>query len=275
MTLSKRIFVSNRDNHFQHAEVLKNNRKKRFKYQEFLVEGVKLIDSIVAHKWEITGVYYTDPAQEKKSSWATNIIEQCTCSHYVLAPDLMEELSDKEDTSEIICTARMRPDHIGSIATPEKFLITIFDRPSSPGNLGSSIRSCDAFGTDGIIVTGHSADIYDPVTVRSSLGTLFSQTVIRVPAFQELADWITQLRQTHPTLVVVGTSAKAKETLVNFKSLNRPVILLAGNETYGLSTNLLSLCDTVLSIPMDGWASSLNVSCALSVALYQVFSTRT
>ena len=273
--MSEKRFINSRDNYFQHAEVLKSNRKKRFKYQEFLVEGVKLIDSIIAHKWQLTGVYYTDSGQEKKSSWATNIIEQCTCDHYVLAPNLMQELSDKEDTSEIICTARMRPDEIGSIATPEKFLITIFDRPSSPGNLGSSIRSCDAFGTNGIIVTGHSADIYDPVTVRSSLGTLFSQTVIRMPAFQDISDWIRRFRQTHPNLVVVGTSAKATEPLFDFKSLSRPIIILAGNETYGLSANLLSLCDTVLSIPMNGWASSLNVSCALSIALYQVSSTRT
>ena len=60
--------------------------------------------------------------------------------------------------------------------------MVVFDRPTTPGNIGTLIRSADAFGAAGVIVTGHAADPYDPKAVRASTGSLFAVPVVRVPA---------------------------------------------------------------------------------------------
>ena len=61
-------------------------------------------------------------------------------------------------------------------------LVVVFDRPTTPGNVGTLIRSADAFGAAGVIITGHAADPYDPKAVRASTGSLFAVPVVRVPA---------------------------------------------------------------------------------------------
>ncbi|MCB0335110.1 MAG: hypothetical protein KDD62_02355, partial [Bdellovibrionales bacterium] len=270
--MPEKVYVHKRDNYFQHIEVLKTNRKKRTQYNEFYTEGVKVVDAMLAHDWEVTGIYYQE--EQPLSDWAKNHIQQCKAPHYILTPELLAELSEKEETSELLFTAKMKEDRLERIPVHDKMLLVVFDRPASPGNLGSSLRSCDAFGVDGVIITGHAADIYDPFAIRGSMGTLFTQNVIREQSSTTLVNWISELRSDFPKLKVLGTSAKADISLVDFKSGPQPIILLVGNETYGLSKGLKELSDEMLSIPMGGWASSLNVSCALSVALYQIRSTR-
>ena len=82
-----------------------------------------------------------------------------------------------------------------SIHEDKKPLIVFMDRPNLPGNLGTLIRSCDAFGVDGVVVFGHAADLYEPQTVRASLGTLFALPfVILGPLTGSLADRVSKTR---------------------------------------------------------------------------------
>ena len=74
---------------------------------------------------------------------------------------------------------------IGSMSAPTS-LGVLFDRPTSPGNIGSIIRSADAFGADGMIVTGHAADFYDSKCVRASTGSIFALPTVRVPSHREV-----------------------------------------------------------------------------------------
>ena len=85
----------------------------------------------------------------------------------------MEKLSDKEeDISELIAVVSIPEDDLSRIKIKDNMLVVIFDRPSSHGNFGTLIRSCEALKVDGVIVTGHSIDIYDPKTIRASIGAL-------------------------------------------------------------------------------------------------------
>ena len=79
------------------------------------------------------------------------------------------------------------------------------DRPASPGNLGSIIRSADAFGAHGVIVAGHAADVYDPRTVRASTGSLFALPVVRCPSHREVASWVAAQRARGVPIVLAGT----------------------------------------------------------------------
>ena len=79
--------------------------------------------------------------------------------HYQLSANLMQELSGKTDTSELLAILRMRPDDPALLHDSPCPLYILFDRPSNHGNLGSIIRSADALGADGLILTGHGVAI--------------------------------------------------------------------------------------------------------------------
>ncbi len=89
-------------------------------------------------------------------------------------------------------------------------LVVVFDRPASPGNLGTIIRSCDALSVDGLVITGHAADLYDPETISATTGSFFAMPTVRLPSQRELEAWLATIRQTIGPLQVVGSSAKAE-----------------------------------------------------------------
>jgi tRNA G18 (ribose-2'-O)-methylase SpoU len=149
----------------------------------------------------------------------------------------------------------------------------VFDRPASPGNIGSIIRSADAFGADGVIVTGHAADVYDPRSVRASTGSLFGVPAVRVPSHREVMAWAAERRARGCPLRIVGTDEHGEADLFDF-DLAGPTLLLIGNETKGLSTAWREACDHMVRIPMTGTASSLNAANAATAVLYEAARQR-
>jgi TrmH family RNA methyltransferase len=146
--------------------------------------------------------------------------------------------------------------------------VVAFDRPVGPGNLGSVIRSADAFGAAGVVVTGHAADPYDPAAVRASMGSLFAVPVVRTSDLDALDAWLALLRADAADLRVVGSSTHAPTPLAE-ADLSRPLVLAVGNETRGLSHAWTERCDELVRIPMTGSASSLNVAAAAAILLHE------
>lgn len=262
------IKVIKEDNDFQHFEVLKRNRNKRYKCKEFFVEGVRNVNEAIKNNWEISAFIYC--GEKRLSDWATNILNTVKADGiYELTQNLMDKLSEKEDTSELLAICKMKEDSVHRIKLGENPLIVVFDRPSNRGNLGTLIRSAEAFAATGLIMTGHAVDLYDPETIASSVGAFFSLPTVRLPSYKEIEEWIQRIKGRYPNLQVVGTSAHG-ECYINRCNFKRPTVLLIGNETIGLSDNYKEMCDCMVKIPIGGVVSSLNVSCAASIVLYEV-----
>ncbi|HPE96156.1 MAG TPA: TrmH family RNA methyltransferase, partial [Bacillota bacterium] len=254
--------------------VLRNNRNKRYKYGEFIVEGVRNINIAIKNGWCFSSLIYTD--EILLSDWAKNIISSVeTDINYVLTYALMKELSGKKDTSELIAIVKMRDDRPESLMLSEKPLIVLFDRPSNKGNLGTLIRSCDAFGADCLIITGHAVDLYDSEVITAGMGSFFSLSVIRIAENKTVNEMIGKLKAQHPDLKVIATTSHRKTALYE-EALDCPCVVMIGNETEGLSNNYYELADTAVSIPMaeKSSASSFNVACAASVILYEIVRQR-
>lgn len=265
-----KIFTENND--FQYIETLRRNRTKRFRAKEFFVEGVRAINQAIRYGWQINAFIFS--REKNLSGWAEDILKTVpTQRHYDLPLPLMDKISQKEDTSEIIALLQMPEENLERIPILENALILVLDRPSSPGNLGTIIRSSDALGVHGIVMTGHAADLYDPETIRATTGSFFAVPVIPLSSYQELIPWIEQLRLTLPRLQLVGTSAKSLIPISEC-DFTRPTMAFIGNETAGLSENSKLLCDTMCTIPMSGSASSMNVACATSIILYEISRQR-
>jgi len=268
----RHLEVSTANTAFQRIDVLRRNRNKRHRYGEFVVEGVRAINGALAAGWTIRSFAY--PRDRQQSRWATDILATSTAeSHLAVAPALFETISEKEDSSELLAVVAMRPDSVERIPTGPGIAVVVVDRPGSPGNLGTLIRSCDAFGVAGVIVTGHGVDLYEPATIRASVGSFFSVPCIALESHREVAEWVGELRESYSGLTVVGTSARASSELRDFH-WGTEVVLLVGNETNGLSHAYREMCDDIVRIHMRGTATSLNAAVATSIVLYELDTHR-
>ncbi len=258
---------------YQKFEVLKTNRNKRYRYNEFLVEGVRSLKEAVQNGWKIKSLLY---ARNGLSDWAKDMIQNTrTEMNYCLAPELMRALSAKEDTSELMAVIEMREDKLDTVQLSKKPFLVLFDRPSNKGNLGTMIRSCDALGADMLILTGHGVDLYDPDVVVSAMGSFFNLPVIRMADNEELFRFVEKMKESYPDFQLVGTTAH-KETPVYTVDMKRPTLLMMGNETMGLNKAFKEKCDVLCTIPMaeTSYASSFNVSCAASILMYEITRQR-
>ncbi|GAA3436673.1 TrmH family RNA methyltransferase [Kutzneria kofuensis] len=261
--------VTTRNARFQQWEALLGNRTKRQRTGEFLVHGVRPITLAVEHGWPLSALLY--PAGRRLSKWAGELLDTVRTTRVSMDPDLLAELGEKEDEApELIAVAQLPPDDLDRIPVPEDFLGVVFDRPASPGNIGTIIRSADAFGAHGVIVAGHAADVYDPRTVRASTGSLFALPVVRAESAGNVLEWI---RAQPVTVRIVGTDEHGT-AVVDRHDLTGPTLLVVGNETAGMSNAWRAACDDVLSIPIGGAASSLNAANAASIVLYEVARQR-
>lgn len=264
--------VTTRNARFQQWQALLGNRNKRQRLGSFLVQGVRPITLALQQGWGIEAVLHD--GQRELSSWALQVLQDAGAPRYALAPELMAELGEKaEDVPELLLVVDMPRDDLSRIRVGADFLGVAFDRPASPGNLGSIIRSADAFGAAGVIVTGHAADPYDSAAVRASTGSLFAVPTVRVPSPRDVLAWVQTRREDGVPIQILGTDEHGQADVFD-ADLTGPTLLVVGNETSGLSTAWREAVDLLVSIPMTGTASSLNAANAASIVLYEAARQR-
>lgn len=151
---------------------------------------------------------------------------------------------------------------------PVVFLCEVRD----PGNVGAIIRTADAAGSAGVVVSAGSVDVYNEKAVRASAGSLFHLPVTRevdpVPALGSLGA---------RGATVVAASADGSDDLYGERMasfLGGPVVLLFGNEAHGLDRSVRDLADAAVRIPMRGAAESLNLAAAAAVILFEASRVR-
>jgi len=135
---------------------------------------------------------------------------------------------------------------------------------SDPGNLGTMLRTMDSVRAGGLILVGQSTNPFHPRTVRSSRGTVFTVPLCYCPDMETAFKWA----HTHQVRTV-ATSAKARRSFWD-AAYQLPVLCIFGNEHRGLDAETVGAADQSVTIPMAGRASSLNVSIAVSLLMYEI-----
>lgn len=229
------------------------------------------INTALDHRWTFSALYYAP--SRPLSGWARDVLQRAGAeTHYELTPELMDRLSEKEETSELIAILKAPEDDLARIPIRSDSLVVLFDRPVSPGNLGSLIRSCDALGAAGLILSGHGADLYDPETIRASRGSLFALPSVRAGGPEDVRAWLESVRA-EVAMQVAGTDEDGDLELWEM-DWRRATLIVLGNETWGLSAAYREMCEAMVRIPMAGAASSLNVASAGSIVLYEALRQR-
>jgi TrmH family RNA methyltransferase len=265
---------------FQLLEALRHNRKKRTQRGELLIEGVQAINRAIEHDWPIRAVLVPEGAD--LSAWARSVSSACPdAAHHTVRADLFARLADRDEAPELILVGAIAEPPLEELRPPDDGIVVVIDRPSSPGNLGTIVRTSDALGAAAVLAVGHGAHLYDPRTVRASVGSLFALPVRHVPGPGELATWLQHWRDRQP-VTVFATDEDGELDVADLEELDevtddddldqtaarRPSMLLLGTERSGLSRGLRDLADMTVRIPMAGSASSLNVAVAHAIVLH-------
>ncbi|MBM37529.1 MAG: 23S rRNA (guanosine(2251)-2'-O)-methyltransferase RlmB [Woeseia sp.] len=147
-------------------------------------------------------------------------------------------------------------------------LFLILDGIQDPHNLGACMRTSDAAGVDAIIVPRHSVAGLSPAVSKVASGAAENLPLAAVGNLNRIIKWFKEYG-----ISIIGTSDRAKTSLLEAK-LSGSLALVMGQESKGISKNILQRCDTIISLPMLGVVESLNVSVATGICLFEIVRQR-
>ena len=185
----------------------------------------------------------------------------------------MATLSDRDQPQGIAAVVRIQDLPLAAIPPARDLLVVVAHQLRDPGNLGAIVRTADAAGASGVIVVEPSVDLYDPQAVRATMGSLFALPIVRLEDEASLETWYAELRGMGLPLLVVASSAHG-QVLYHDVDYGRPVVLLVGSERQGLPEGVKQRADLVVRLPLAGRATSLNVSAAAAVLIYEILRQR-
>jgi 23S rRNA (guanosine2251-2'-O)-methyltransferase len=150
----------------------------------------------------------------------------------------------------------------------KRLLLLLLDGLQDPHNLGACMRTADAAGVDAVVVPRHGAAGLSPTVSKVASGAAEHLPFAAVPNLGRVMNWLAEYG-----VAIVGTSDKGEASLYD-SDLSGPLALVMGREQSGLSKGVASRCDALVHLPMSGKVSSLNVSVATGICLYEVLRQR-
>lgn len=237
--------------------------KYRRQTGRFALEGARLCEDAVRSAVKVEAVLFTARAQEQYSAHTAAVCEAAPA--YEISEDLASYISDTTAPQGLFCICRMpekAPDR-SSLALSRCY--AALESVQDPGNLGTMIRTAEAFGLGGLLLSDGCCDPYSPKVLRSSMGGVF-----RLPLFfvGNLSVCLPELKKEGFCTVacVVDPTAPAVQTL----SLGCGTIAVIGNEGNGLTPETVAACTHQATIPMAGRAESLNASMAAGIVFWEM-----
>lgn len=225
-----------------------DDKKYRKQHRQFIVEGEKMVFELLDSDFEIIQLFVLNGWSGTESLKRWNGLIQ------VVEDFEMKKISSMSSPPPVMGIAGI-PDHNDLVG--QRFFL--LDQIRDPGNLGTIIRIADWFGLDGVICSPETVELYNPKVVQATMGSIF-----RVPVFYTtLQDWI----RTHADIPVYAASLQGSNLEASSHKIQCGAILI-GNESNGLTPDLLSASTYQVRIPGGGDAESLNAAVAAGILAY-------
>lgn len=231
---------------------LASERKARATAGKFLCEGELMLSEALASGAAPCEILYGSGVSPELLRTA----EARGAKLFAAADEIVSHCSPVVSAQRVVFTVRIPAE---PPLTGERFLL--LDGVADPGNLGTILRTADAFSFDAVLLANACADRYAPKVVRSAMGALFRVKTRALPPDEAVR------RVRALGLPLYATTLSADSVPAASVSLGRACIVL-GNEANGVSAALLSHCDERIHIPMSGQAESLNVAVAAGILCY-------
>lgn len=239
---------------------LRENRRERVKSGLFVIEGLRLCKDAVLCGAEVKTVLVSEEFLKNHPKDAEIICNYCDDVR-VVSEAVSQKLGDTVNSQGVYCICAVKDDN--KTLSGNKFVAV--ENLQDPGNIGTVIRTAEAFGLDGVVLIGNCVDIYSPKVLRSTMGSIF-----RMPIYK-FADADAANEQFEKAgLTVYGAVLDDKAYLLSKTKLSEKSVCLIGNEANGLTDNAKSICNNFVIIDMPGNAESLNAAVAASVIMWEM-----
>lgn len=240
-----------------------HQKKFRERHRAFLVEGPRLIGELLDSSWPILRVLF-DPATPGGQALAGGWTDSRSSLLQAVSAEVLQSISDTEQHQGSIAIVQAPDTDIDRWQPSLESLIVVLDGVSDPGNVGTVIRTADAFGAEAVLLTDDCADYLCPKTVRATAGSVF-----HVPTFQVSRQTLA-LKLREEGYQMIGASLRGGVGLTAVEFGDR-VALILGHETRGIGNELHIHLDQSVTIPMSDRVESLNVGAAATVLCWEVF----
>lgn len=227
----------------------------------FLAEGFKMFEE--APEGMVREVYVTPGALEKAASRPKlrKKLEEAGCE--TVTEELFARMSDTQSPQGLLCVLRQPVYKLAQLLDRPSPLLVVLENLQDPGNLGTIVRTGEGAGITGVIMSCGTVDIFNPKTIRSTMGSIFRVPFLYVDSMEQA------LSEMHGRGIrTYAAHLEGKKDYDSF-SYRGGTAFLIGNEGNGLSRETAKRADEYLKIPMEGRVESLNAAVAASLLMYE------
>jgi RNA methyltransferase, TrmH family len=239
------------------------DRRERLRQGRLIIDGAREIRRALAAGIHPVEVYICpELAESDEATIAWQTAKSAGADVFEVAGSVYAKLQFGERDDGVIVIAETPRRSLQELQLPTEPLIAILESVEKPGNVGAILRSADAAGVDAVIIADGGTDLYNPNTIRASIGTVFRENVCEATTADTL-DWLrthnVQIFTARPDAAIVYTNA----------DLRGSTAIVLGSEARGLSDVWAGHDIMAVKLPMHGIADSLNVSTAAAVLFYE------
>jgi RNA methyltransferase, TrmH family len=263
------VRITSRQNPRVKDAVRLRNSRDRLQFGRFLIDGIREIRRAIESGVRPLEAFVCDPMTESADAHSViSLIQSAGAELLPVAPDVFAKLCfGDRDEAGLIVVAETPYRDLSNLQLPASPLVAIVESLEKPGNLGAILRSADAAGIDAIIAADLRTDLFNPNTIRASLGTVFRPNVV-VSTTPEAITWAQEKKL---RLVAARPDAETDYTAIDFKG---GLAIVLGSEALGLSDAWQGGDIQAVRLPMRGLADSLNVSTTAAVLFYEALRQR-
>ena len=236
---------------------LQSKAKARREQGLFVVEGIRMYREVP--KELLVKTYISESFYEKEKN--QDLLAGCETE--IVTDRVFASVSDTKTPQGILCLVRQREYSLEQMIKESHPLLLILEDIQDPGNLGTIFRTAEAAGVSGIVMSNGTADIYNPKTIRSTMGAVY-----RMPFCykKDLVPVLGELKKHHISTYAAHLRGEREYTAENYQT---GCAFMIGNEGNGLSEELAEQADVYIKIPMSGQAESLNAAVAAAILMYE------
>lgn len=242
--------------------LLSEKARERKKEQVFLVEGGKMFEE--ADEAYIREVYVSESYLEKNG--ISDKLQRV--GFETVSDEVFKKISDTKAPQGILCVMKQYAYSFEKLLEKENPVFVLLEDIQDPGNLGTILRTGEGAGIDGVIMTKDTVDIYNPKTIRATMGSIYRMPFLYVDS---LSDAIKKIQEKG---IAVYAAHLQGENYYDSFDFTKGTAFLIGNEGNGLKKETADMADSYLKIPMEGKVESLNAAIATSLLMYETYRQR-
>ena len=233
---------------------------ERKKLGLFVIEGIRMFTEIPADR--LHKVYVSESFENNNRALLSEY------EYEVVDDNIFKQMSDTKTPQGIMATVRMLEYEMSDVTGGDASLLVVLENIQDPGNLGTIIRTAEGAGATGIIMSKETVDIYNPKTIRSTMGSLFRMPFVYV---DDICGTVCELSNRGIRTYAAHLSGENEYYKEDYAG---GTAVLIGNEGNGLTEEITSKADRLVKIPMAGKLESLNAAVSAAIILYEAARQR-